>query len=177
MQFPARFAFVALALSAAVSLAHAKTEDLGVLTSTGTTFGNTFTTNTSFTDYYTFSIANAGSVSGGTTDTSYVLFFSKDVTLSALTLTTATSATVLAKDTTANSFTFTGLSAGNYKLAVDGTASGFLAGSGSYSGTIKTIANATTPPVAAPVPEASDIAMTALGLAAVGFMARRRKAA
>ena len=175
MQFSNRIAFVALALAAAVSQASAKTEALGVLTSTGKTFGNTFYTNTpSFTDYYTFTIANPGTVSGTTVDTSYVVLFSKDVTLKSLTLTTATSSTVLAQDTSANSFTFSGLAAGDYKLAVNGSVSGLLALYGSYSGTIKAVSTA---PVASPTPEASDLAMTAIGLAGVGFMARRRKAA
>lgn len=177
MQISNRIAFVALALAAAVSQASAKTEDLGLLTSTGKTFGNTFTSNvSSFTDYYTFSIADPGTVSGTTVDTSYVLLLTKDVTLTSLVLTTATSSTQLAKDTTANSFTFSGLSAGNYKLAVNGSVSGFLAGSGSYSGTIKAVSSATAP-VAAPVPEAADIVLTAVGLAGVGFMVRRRKLA
>ena len=172
MQFSNRFAFVALALAAAVSQASAKTEDLGVLNSSGKTFGNTFYSNTSdFTDYYTFSIADPGTVSGTTSDTSFILMLTRDVTLKSLTLTAGVSSTVLAQDVTASSFTFTGLSAGSYKLAVNGDVTG-IGGIGSYSGTIKSVAS-----VAAPAPEASDIAMTAIGLAGVAFMIRRRKAA
>jgi hypothetical protein len=169
MQFSTRFAFVALALAAAVSQASAKTEALGVLTSSGKTFGNTFYSNTSgFTDFYTFSIANAGTVSGSTTDTSFILLLTRDVTLDSLTLTSGGSSMVLAQDVTASSFTFANLGAGDYKLAVAGDVTG-IGGIGSYSGTIKA--------VAAPVPEASDIALTAIGLAGVAFMVRRRKAA
>ncbi|MGE5451784.1 MAG: FxDxF family PEP-CTERM protein [Acidobacteriota bacterium] len=172
MQFP-RFLAVATLALAAVG-AQAKTEDLGVLTSSGTTFGNIFFWSTSdFTDYYTFSIADTSTVSGYTADTSYVLFFTKDVALKSLTLTSGGSSTVLASDTSASSFSFAGLSEGSYTLAVNGAVSGSLAIAGAYSGTIKAV----SAPVASPAPEASDFAMTALGLAGVGLLVRRRKAA
>ncbi len=176
MQLSTRSAFVAVALASLVSVSQAAiqstTQNLGVLTSTGTTFGNSFDETGSFVDYYTFTIANPGTVSGTTTDTSYVLFFTKDVTLSKLVLTGATSSTILASDTTASSFTFSGLAAGDYKMAVHGSVTGALTlFDGSYSGTIKATSTA---PVAAPVPEASDIALTAIGLSGVAFMVRRR---
>lgn len=171
MQFSIRFASVALALATVVSSASAKTESLGTLTSTGSTFGNTFYTNVaSFTDYYTFSIASAGDVTGTTVDTSYVLMFTKDVVLNSLTLTTGSSSTVLAQDNSANSFTFSGLSAGDYKLAVNGSVSGLFASYGSYSGTIKAQSTA----VASAAPEPADLALTFVGLAGVGMLVRRR---
>lgn len=172
MQFSIRVASIALALAAVVSHAEAKTENLGVLTSSGTTFGNSFTSNTSFTDYYTFTIASSGTVSGTTVDTSYILLFSKDVTLNSLTLTAAGSSTVLAQDLSADSFSFSGLAAGDYQLAVNGSVSGTLAASGSYSGTIKAVAA----PVASAAPEPADVMLTAMGLAGVGFLVRRRAA-
>lgn len=177
MQFSFGPILVALAMATAASHAVAKTENLGALSASGTTFGNTFYTNTSaFTDYYTFSIANPGTVSGTTTDTSFILLLTRDVALSSLVLTSASSSTVIAKDTTTSAFTFSGLSAGSYKLAVNGSVTGF-GGIGSYSGTIKAVSSTTTTaPVAAPVPEASDLVLTAMGLAGVGFMVRRRKA-
>lgn len=176
MQFSTRFASVALALAAVMSQAQAKTEDLGVLTATGTTFGNSFTQNGGFTDYYTFSIANTGTVSGTTADTSYMLFVRKDVTLSSLVLTSGSSSTVITKDTTADAFTFSGLTAGSYTLAVNGTVSGdwLLPTVGSYSGTIKAVAS--TSPVASAAPEPADLALTLVGLAGVGMMVRRRAA-
>lgn len=168
-----RLAAVAFAVAAMASQVQAKTEDLGALTSTGATFGNTFFSNqASFTDYYTFSIANPGTVSGTTVDTSYILFFTKDVVLNSLTLTAGGSSTVIAKDTTANSFTFSGLSAGSYTMAVNGSVSGLFAGYGSYSGTIKAVSSS----VSSAAPEPADMALTLVGLAGVGYMVRRRAA-
>ncbi len=168
-----RLAAVAFAVAAMASQVQAKTEDLGSLSSSGTTFGNTFFSNVSnFTDYYTFSIADAGTVSGTTVDTSYILFFTKDVVLNSLTLTAGGSSSVIAKDTTANSFTFSGLSAGNYTMAVNGSVSGVLAGYGSYSGTIKAVSSS----VSSAAPEPADLALTLVGLAGVGYMVRRRAA-
>jgi len=173
MNFVTRLAAVAFAVAAMASPVQAKTEDLGALTSSGTTFGNTFYSNVSnFTDYYTFSIADPGTVSGTTVDTSYILFFTKDVVLNSLTLTAGGSSSVIAKDTTANSFTFSGLSAGSYSLAVNGSVSGLFASYGSYSGPIKAVSS----PVASAAPEPADLALTLVGLAGVGYMVRRRAA-
>lgn len=174
MSFSTRIAPVAIALAALVSQAYAKTQDLGLLTSTGTTFGNSFTSNGNFTDYYTFSIGNPGSVTGTTADTSYVLFFAKDVTLSSLVLTTGSTSTFIGQDTTANSFTFSGLTAGSYTLAVNGKVSGdiLLPTVGSYSGTIKAVSSS----VASAAPEPADLALTLVGLAGVGMLVRRRAA-
>ncbi|MGC4060545.1 MAG: hypothetical protein QM749_06705, partial [Aquabacterium sp.] len=89
MQLSTRIASVALALAAVASQSQAANFNLGTLTSTGTTFGNSFSADTSsFTDYYTFTIAAAGDVSGTTTDTNYSFLVSKDVILNSLTLTT-----------------------------------------------------------------------------------------
>lgn len=168
MQFKTSLSLAALALAVSFGV-QAKTQDLGPISSSGTTFGNTFYADTSsFTDYYTFSIADAGTVSGGTVDTSYIVFFSKDVKLSGLTLTSGGSSSVVGQDASADSFTFSGLSAGNYTLAVTGSVSGLLALSGSYSGSIKAVSSA--------APEPADMALTLVGLAGVGYMVRRRAA-
>lgn len=170
MQISTRIAAITLALATVASQAAAKTEDLGVLTSEGTTFSNSFSTNVaSFTDYYTFSIAAPGDVIGSTIDTSFIVMFTRDVTLNSLTLTTATSSTILAKDATADTFMFSGLAAGDYKMAVTGSVWG-LGGTGLYAGTIR----AETAPVASAAPEATDLAMTLVGLVGVGAMLRRR---
>jgi len=176
MQYSNRIAAIALALAVIAPVASAKTQDLGALTSSGTTFGNTFFTNvSSFTDYYSFSIADPGTVSGTTTDTSYVLLVSKDVQLNSLTLTNGTGTINIAQDTTPNAFTFSGLNAGSYMLAVNGSVSGLLSSYGSYSGTIKAV-DSSTAPVASAAPEPADMALTLLGLAGVGMLVRRRAA-
>jgi hypothetical protein len=174
MSFSTRLAVVLFSMVALASPAHAKTANLGLLTQTGTTFGNVFFANGGFADYYTFSIGMPGSVSGTTADTSYVLFFTKDVTLSSLVLTSGATSAVLAQDTTPNSFSFAGLTAGSYTLAVNGSVSGssLLPTLGGYSGSIKAVSSS----VASAAPEPADLALTFVGLAGVGMLVRRRAA-
>src|SRR3989344_2049901 len=123
------------------------TTNLGELSATPTNFGNTFNQSANFSDI-----------------TSLILYKG----------TTVNPSTVMDYDLyvpAANTFTFSGLTAGTYSLAVNGNVS-LGAGSGDlakYSGQISTTA------VASPAPEASDVAMTLMGLAGVGFMLRRRK--
>lgn len=160
----------AVLLSALAISANAKSENLGVIDSVGKDFGNVFFCETpNFTDYYTFSIASPGSVSGNIFDTSYILFFTKDVNLKSLTLTSAGSSIAIAQDTSPNTFSFSGLSSGSYTLAVNGSVGGGLGILGLYSGSIKAVAS--------PAPEASDLMMTALGLGGVAWLVRRKKTA
>lgn len=162
----------AAALALTALGAQAKTQDLGVIDAAGKDFSNIFFASTpDFTDYYTFSIAGPSNVSGHIVDTSYVLLFTKDVVLKSLTLTSSASSVVLAQDFSANSFSFSGLAAGAYTLAVNGAVTGNLAIAGAYSGNIK----ATSAPIASPAPEASDLLMTAMGLGGVAWLVRRRK--
>ena len=177
MQYTTRFAAVALAAASFISSASAKTENLGVLTNSGALFYNTFDTATNaFTDIYTFTIAAPSTVSGYTLDTAYELFFTNDVVISSLTLSNAGSSTVLAQDTTPGSFTFSGLSAGNYALTVNGAVYGgpTLLG-GAYVGTIKAVSTTGSSSIASPAPEPADYALTLVGLGLVGFLARRAK--
>src|SRR3989344_5710024 len=131
------------------------TTNLGELSATPTNFGNTFNQSVNFSAFIDF----------------------RDVDITSLILykgTTVNPSTVMDYDLyvpAANPFTFSGLTAGTYSLAVNGNVS-LGAGSGDlakYSGQISTTA------VASPAPEASDVAMTLMGLAGVGFMLRRRK--
>jgi MYXO-CTERM domain-containing protein len=169
-----------LSLGVVSTQASAKTEDLGTVTSAGTTFGNTFYVNNSFTDYYTFNINGSSDVSGQITDSDatgfnaglFSVWFTQDVVLQSvsLTQTLAGVTTTLYTDLTPNSFTFTGLAGGSYSLAVSGYVQGspsFLGGS--YSGRVSAVAS--------PAPEPADMALTLMGLAGVAFWVRRRKAA
>ena len=168
-----------IVLVASASAQVTTTTNLGELSSTPTNFGNTFNRSMDFSDVYTFTIANNGSVGGYTDDSSTFRAFIdfRDVDITSLILykgTTASPTTVLDYDLYVpvyNTFTFSGLTAGTYSLAVNGFVT-LGAGSwdtASYFGQISTTA------VASPAPEASDIAMTLVGLAGVGVLLRRRK--
>ncbi len=155
------------------------TTNLGELSSTPTNFGNTFNKSVDFSDIYTFSIADAGSVGGYTNDAStfraFIDFRDVDITSLVLYQGSVVSPTkVLDYDLyvpTQNTFTFSGLTAGTYSLAVNGQVT---LGAGSWD-TASYIGQISTTAVASPAPEASDVAMTLVGLAGVGLMLRRRK--
>lgn len=176
-----------LTLLSTSALADTTNTSLGTLGTGSTTFGRTFSSNMpSFTDFYTFSIGSSGTVSGTTTDAN--LWFTRDVVLSSLVLTSLNSSIIYGTDNviptngTTNSFSFTNLTSGDYKLAVNGRATASWRYKSSYSGTLSTTpsvsqgSGSTTAPVASPAPEASDLAMTVLGLAGVAWLVRRRKA-
>lgn len=117
-----------------------------------------------FTDHYSFSIASLGNVAGGFLD--FLVFEWYDVNLSSVVV--SGQGQVRSDSNAADGFSFAGLAAGNYDLAV----SGYLDNrqwSGGYVGAISSSAS-----VAAPVPEPETYAMLMLGLAGVGFAARRR---
>ena len=114
-----------------------------------------------FTDHYSFSIAALGNVAGGLAD--FLVFQWNDVNLSSVVV--SGQGQVRTDSTVSDGFSFAGLAAGNYDLAVSGRLDrGQLLGG--YSGSISS--------VAAPVPEPETYAMLMLGLAGVGFAARRR---
>lgn len=142
-----------------------------------------------FTDYYTFTIDAPSTVSGSTSETDgYVnlgwIIKLKDLDVANMSLAKydGSGYVSLTGDASPETFSFTSLAGGDYRLAVSGSVvptfslSGSSSNGGVSSYTLTAAASATTP-VAAPVPEASDLAMTALGLAGVAFWARRRKSA
>ncbi|MDI1348745.1 FxDxF family PEP-CTERM protein [Aquabacterium sp.] len=178
-----RVGSIGAVLALACSGVFAIEANLGTLSTADTTFGNTFYASTAgFTDYYTFSIGDGGTVSGTTTDGSLLnalLSFDKDVILTSLVLGNTSFGTYYGVDLsipyngTTNTFSFSGLNAGSYKLAVTGLVTLGDNRSASYAGTIRTTAS-----VASPAPEPADLALTVMGLAGVGLLlGRSRKAA
>ncbi len=164
-------AAILLALGAPVmaSQCTANGSSLGVVGALPTVFASecfrTFSSpGASFTDHYSFSVSALGNVAGGLMD--YLVFQWNDVNLSSVTV----SGSGYARSDTSptDGFSFSGLSAGSYDLAISGYLDrGQLAGG--YIGAISSTAT-----VAAPVPEPETYAMLMLGLAGVGFAARRR---
>jgi hypothetical protein len=144
----------------------------------------------SFTDYYTFSVASLSTVSGTTTETDGYVNFGwtfkvKDIEVSSLSLSKLAgdgTYSVIAADASADAFNFAALVGGDYRLAVNGVVAPTVF---TYSPTgtpndavasyTLTATASTTTAVAAPVPEAADLALTAVGLAGVAFWSRRRR--
>ena len=188
MKHVAPFARLAWMLALACGGAMADQENLGLLNARGTQFGNTFyATSHGFTDYYTFRIGDAGSVSGTTSDgapsgssSSFYAVAGKDVVLTSLILGNAAFTQYHGVDLSIpsngalNTFSFASLAAGTYKLAVTGYVTGGDARrtSASYAGVIRTTAS-----VASPAPEPADLALTLMGLTGVGFMLRKTRRA
>lgn len=167
MKFKALVA--ALALAGAGSASLAATFNLGALGPPGVTvFGNSFSSNQNFSDTYTFSLNGAADTFGITWDADFLS--KRDVDLTSISL---TGNGLTLTDTTPYSFSFSNLLAGTYSLIVNGsvTSQSGLFSSGGYGGSLVTLKSE----VAAPVPEPEAIAMMALGLGFVGFVARRRK--
>ncbi len=166
-------AAAALVLATATS-AFAAPTDLGVVTSTGTSFSKTISGTGAFIDYYTFSLAPSSSGATGGVYDSQASFVYEGVDIQSLTLSVLGGSTVAPVDTTPDGFAFSGLTSGvTYQLAVSGTGVPVIGYNfnGTYQGKIKAVAS-----VASPAPEAADLALTALGLGGVAFWARRRRA-
>ncbi|MDI1349250.1 FxDxF family PEP-CTERM protein [Aquabacterium sp.] len=129
-------------------------------------FARTVVAGDSFLDTYFFSLTETSDVFGGVS--SPLAFFKgltvKGVAFDSITLAAVGGATS-ASSSALPSFTFEGLTAGNYQLTIAGHAIGSQGGS--YIGEL-----AATPAV----PEPGTIALTLSGLALVGAIARRKKA-
>ena len=165
-------AAILLALGAPAAMASQCTGDgssLGTIGAAPTSFASecfrTFASpGAGFTDHYSFSIAALGNVAGGLVD--FLVFQWNDVNLNSVVV--SGQGQVRTDNSAADGFSFAGLTAGNYDLAVSGSLDrGQLLGG--YTGSISS--------VAAPVPEPETYAMLMLGLAGVGFAARRRNKA
>lgn len=152
----------------------ASTTDLGVLNANDTEFNKEFwkifnwgSPLGAFTDYYSFELTGASTATGGT------LVFDwggLDLSINSVALSGGTLASTQT-DATPGNFSFGGLGAGTYTLAVNGTlvSNNNPVGYAQYSGSIHA--------VAAPVPEPEHGAMLLAGLVGLGFLARRRNAA
>jgi hypothetical protein len=134
-------------------------------------FGHTFGSAGAFSDCYTFSLDASAAGFGGTIETDPLLN-KLDIDISSVSLFYGSA--LVASDSTPGlfegGFTFGGLSAGSYTLAVNGLVSqhaGFTNTGVSYAGGIVTLA--------APVPEPEAYAMMLAGFFGVGFGVLRRK--
>jgi hypothetical protein len=166
MKCAARLALAAAAwLLLSTGPAEAKIQAIGPLTSSATTFGNTFAGQTSsFIDYYTFNISGAPrTLQGGVNDSSFEFQVSRNVTVSSLLLLPMAGGKLYDYDLTPDAFTFYNLGPGSYKLVVIGSV-GSGAGEGWYQGTISSIASA--------APEPAYLALTAVGLLGVAGLTR-----
>ena len=132
--------------------------NLGALDNTfASVFGKTSSTEALLLqDFYMFTIAGPGTVSGS--------IFSSGYAISAVTLIDSANVTI-ASDITPSSFSFGGLTAGSFKLSFLGMNS--TPDSSFYGGSVGAVTT--------PVPEPETYALMLAGLGVIGFMASRRR--
>ncbi len=170
MRVKLRNAAAALAISGALLAAPASaiTMDLGTLDAGGSQIGNSFwrvfnsgSPLGAFSDYFTFSLSGAADALGGTTVFEFGWI---DLTLSSASLSGGTLASTRI-DSSPESFSFAGLGAGNYTLAINGSLSGLL-GAASYQGNIRTNTSR--------IPEPGTLALLFASLGILAFWRRKR---
>ncbi len=146
-----------------------------------------------FADAYTFSLTDASTVSGSSTEKdayanisllgfNFGIRMVRDLELGAISLSKLVGGVyqaVSADSLVDSTYSFSNLLAGSYKLTVTGTLGlGNLSkGTATNLGNASYTLSAAASPIASATPEASDFAMAALGLAGVAFWARRQKKA
>lgn len=147
-------------------------------------FGHAFGSTGSYLDCYTFTLSGPAVSFGGVIEKDPSLWgfdlnqLAIDVTSVSLFnggVSSGLTGSLFDSDSSAWDFTFTGLTAGTYTLAVAASITqewGIVPGLVGYKGSIATAA-----PVASPAPEPEALAMMFAGLAGVGAAVRRRRRA
>jgi PEP-CTERM motif-containing protein len=167
-------AALALVASAPAFAACSETFELGVMGPPGArAIGNSFGGAQSFEDCYNFTLTGSADSLGFTWE--WDGSGRRDIDLDSITLTGGGLSQALS-DPSASSFSFSNLLAGTYQFVIAGDVTGanggFLGGGlVGYGGAFATSAGAA---IAAPVPEPKTYVMLALGLLAMGWVARRR---
>jgi len=137
-----------------------------------TTIFNSFYSAQSFSDCYDFTLNNSAEAFGLTLE--WDLSKLNNINIDSVSLSGGSLANTVV-DNTPEWFSFSNLLAGSYQLIVAGDVTdSWIAGGGGpvgYAGVLAT----TRSSFAAPVPEPETYAMLALGLAVVGWSAKRRK--
>jgi len=145
-------------------------------------FGHAFSSTGSYLDCYTFSLSSSATSFGGVIeidpsllgfDLNYLAIDVSAVSLFNGSVAGGQTGSLFAFDGSPSDFTFGGLTAGTYTLAIASNITsewGVLPGPVGYIGSIATA-------VASPAPEPEALAMMFAGLAGVGAAVRRRKPA
>ncbi|WP_280153985.1 FxDxF family PEP-CTERM protein [Piscinibacter sp. XHJ-5] len=136
--------------------------------SSGSFFGNDFNSAQSFNDCYTFTLSQAPT-SATTTTIEWDWSSRLNIDLTSVTLSGGNLVSYI-NNLWSESWTFTGLTAGDYMLEVSGNVTDTHSG---YGG-VGYIGMLTTSGVVTPVPEPQTLAMLALGLGAVVWGGRRK---
>jgi hypothetical protein len=142
----------------------------------------------SFTDYFNFSITGDSAVTGTTTEKDGYVKFGlvlkvKDLDVTQVTLQKSVGGSysnLLPADSSPEAFSFATLATGNYRLKVVGSVLPTVAYDGtttSSKGISSYTLTAGATAIASPAPEASELLMSVMGLAGVGFWVRRNRRA
>ena len=133
---------------------------------------NDFSSQQQFSDCYNFTLNNSADAFGLALEWDWSL--AKDIDVTSVSLSGSSLANTIT-DNTPGTFSFSNLLAGTYQLIVSGnvTASDFSRYSDGTVGYVGVMA--TSRSMAAPVPEPETYAMLALGLAIVGFTAKKKR--